>query len=290
MFTLDFQASFHTSSHGATREGIYGTLLNDKDTPNLLHRILMDKERGLYYGYDVVIEKASGGFDVKIASLAPGADRYFAESRWKELCPTCAAPRRVDAAQRFPAPQRIRAGDTISVDLLGDARGGVVSDEIKVNRGLVPEQPAAAKAPRVLGPVDFTPEAVLLRMAKARVFANGEPARSDAGGGIYGSVEGGVVWMDLPGHGRAFVSLTQYANCAFKKIGVLSGDTITFTVDGIRYDLVSAVPIATAGPDPEFNDVQSWNLWVFHDKDWEPFQGQYTIGVGGGCPSPAKVS
>jgi hypothetical protein len=138
----------------------------------------------------------------------------------------------------------------------------------------------------VFAPIDLDPKAVLIQLADPRLLADGQTAW-DMGGN---SVQGHVVWVDLPGHGRVFVTLAPLPQCALQKIGVVAGDTITFTLDGIKYEWISKGPIVTAGPVSPFNSVQSWNVWGFHDKDWRPFQGKYTEGAGETCPSPAKVS
>jgi hypothetical protein len=286
MMTLDFQASFKAFFPGPDADGIRGLLLGDDD-PQVLHRVLMDKERGLYYAYDVVIAKADGGFDVRVQPLRPEAERYFVEARWKELCATCAPPQRVQAAQRFPAPRRIRTGDTIGVDLLEDGRGGVVTDEITVQAGVVPNAPPGPLT--TSKPVDFDAEAVWLQVASARLMADGHPAWPLAQQG--GSVQGEIVWVDLPRHGRVFFSLAPRPKCGLKRIGVVAGDTLTFTLDGIKYEWKSAGPIATPGPVAPFTNRQGWNVWGVHDKDWQPFPaGQYTMGGMGDCPEAARVS
>jgi hypothetical protein len=137
-------------------------------------------------------------------------------------------------------------------------------------------------------PMDLDPEAVWLQMASPKLTADGQPAWPLAQ--QVGSVQGEIVWVDLPRHGRVFFSLAPRARCGLRKIGVVAGDTLTFALDGIKYEWKSAGPIATPGPLAPFNNIQSWNVWGVHDKDWEPFQGHYTMGAGGDCPEAARVS
>jgi hypothetical protein len=140
----------------------------------------------------------------------------------------------------------------------------------------------------VAPPLDLKPEDVLLRMVEARLRVNGQPAgpaspgagsreSASAGGG---SVEGEVLWVEVPGHGRAFLSLSLRPGYDFKKSGVVSGDRVLFALDGDLCEWISKWPIATAGL-PSFQNVQSWYVWVLHDAEYVPAVGS-SGGAGAG--------
>src|ERR1044071_7570161 len=63
---------FQTLAPGGNTDGIKGTVQNDPGARWVVHRILMDTDRGLYYGYDIELTKgdAPGQFLVAIKALA----------------------------------------------------------------------------------------------------------------------------------------------------------------------------------------------------------------------------
>jgi hypothetical protein len=130
------------------------------------------------------------------------------------------------------------------------------------------------------------PDAVWIQMADATLQVNGKPAWSDEGAG--GSVQGDVVWTEIPDRGRVFVSLVPRPGYEFKKVGAVAGDRITFAIDGDRYEWISTGPIVTAGPVPPFNSVQSWYVWILHDAGYRPVGGRSHGDVGAGFDKRAE--
>jgi hypothetical protein len=168
------------------------------------------------------------------------------------------------------------------IDLLVDERSGeLVTDRVTFSVPRFARRPLPVPAPR-----DLRAEFVDLQMAEPKLRVNGRPAwpGTDEEGG---SVQGDVVWVEIPDHGRVFLSLAPRAGYPFKKIGVVAGDRISFTIDGDRYEWISKGPIATAGPVPPFSNVQSWYVWVLHDADYRPFAGR-SGGVGAGFDERAE--
>ncbi len=272
---------------GAT-EGVAGLVFHE---PPSLHRLLVDTKRRLYYGYDITITKGASPntFNISIQPLSATAERYFLDHRWSQLCRDCEPPRSMGAAQRFPPPRMVRPGEVITLDLLQDDRNGdVVSDEVTIDRTVA--EPSPSRTGHVAPPMDLKGESVWLQMVSAKLLVNGEPAVPDANSG--GSVQGEIVFTDLPGHGRVYLSLGPQPGCRFKRIGVVAGKAITFTIDGNQYEWVSAGPIATADPVAPFTSSQSWNVWGIRDPDWQSFEGRYEVGGGRppGCQGPPSVS
>ncbi|HET6900511.1 MAG TPA: hypothetical protein VFK70_19315, partial [Vicinamibacteria bacterium] len=219
---------FRTLAPGTNTDGIRGTVQSEPGAPWVLHRILMDTDRGLFYGYDIEVAKGESPsqFVVAIKPLSPAVEQDFRQSRWSDFCRDCPPPQPMpSASQRFPPPQRVSPGDTLAIDLLADERSGeLITDRVT----FVDPRTAPRPAP-VLRPQDLAPEAVLLQMAEPRLLVNGKPAwgedsvegKPDNNGG---SVQGDVIWTGLPGRGRVFLSLSPRRGYAFKKIGTVAGD------------------------------------------------------------------
>ena len=277
--TLEFQ----TLAPGTNTGGIKGTIQSDPGAPWVVHRLLMDTERGLFYGYDIEIAKGDGPgrFVVAIKPLAPAVEQEFRQSRWSDFCRDCRPPQPMpSSAQRFPAPRTVSTGDTLSIDLLADDRSGeLITDRITFN------DPRAMRRPTpILKPRDLSADVVELQMAKPRLLVNGKPAwedsvegRPDNGGG---SVQGDVIWTALPGRGRVFLSLAPRPGYDFKKLGTVAGDCISFAIEGDRYEWISEGAVATAGPVPPFNNVQSWYVWILHDPEYRPAGSGNAVGAG----------
>jgi len=268
---------FTTLAPSANTSGITGTVQHSPGVPWVVHRILMDTERGLYYGYDIELSKGDGPgqFVAAVKRLAPSVEQEFLERRWSDFCRDCRAPNPVaSSSQRFPSPRIVTEGDTLVIDLLVDERsGGLVTDRVAF------EPPHRSPRPEpVPQPQDLRADLVDLQMAEPELRVNGRPAWPDAAEGESGqragSVQGDVVWVEIPERGRVFLSLAPRAGYPFKKIGVVAGDRVSFTIDGDKYEWISKGPVATAGPVPPFNNVQSWYVWVLHDPDYRPFGGR----------------
>jgi len=190
------------------------------------HRAFFDTGSGLYYGYDIRLTKnaAPPGF---LVSLGPFSAERVLREMWPGLCPGCPDARPVSSAQqRFPAPQVVAPGDRIVVDLLTDERSGeVVSEEITVVSKDAP--------PPESTPQDFRAEEVAFQVngVQLRIAGGTVPQRA------VGSVRGPVIWLQLPGHGRAFFSLVP-PGYAFEKTGVVAGNKLR----------VASPALATNGP------------------------------------------
>ncbi len=90
---------------------------------NSVSRVLFDRESGAFFGYRLTADRAGGG-RVRLAfeALANGIE---AEVIDKLSCPSCPAPVRLaSASPRFPAPQEVREGETVSLELLAQPTTG----------------------------------------------------------------------------------------------------------------------------------------------------------------------
>lgn len=282
---------FTTLAPAANADGITGTFQQSGGAPWRLHRILMDTERGLYYGYDIEISKGDAAlqFVAAIRPLSPAVEQEFRQGRWSDFCRDCESPRPVaSSSQQFPEPRAVTAGDTLAIDLLADERSGeLITDHVTFAR------PRRAPMPRPLpAPLDLSADAVMIQMAEATLRVNGSPAGALDGAAegdwAGGSAQGDVLWTEIPGRGRVFLSLVPRAGYQFKKIGVVAGDRISFTIEGDQYEWISTGAIVTAGPVPPFDNVQSWNLWVLHDAGYRAAGGRSHGALGAGFDERAR--
>jgi hypothetical protein len=225
------------------------------------HRIFFDTKTGLFYGYDVRLTRSGSapGFLLTLGPFSPEAERQL-RATWARLCPGCPDPRPVSSAgQHFPPPHVVVPGDKIVVDLLADEKSGaIVSEEIAVvSKEALPRESAAR---------DFRVEDVEMQILEPALFVDGHAQCKDEKTGY---VSGDVVWLKLPGHGRAFFSLVPHPGYAFEKIGAVAGNKLGATIDGTRYEWITRAPIVTPEA-PPYVDVRTWNLWVLHDSGFEP--------------------
>jgi hypothetical protein len=225
------------------------------------HRIFFDTKTGLFYGYDVklVASPSSRGFLLTLGPFSRDAEQKLRET-WPRMCPGCPEPRPVaSSGQRFPPPHVVAPGDKVVVDLLADEKtGAVVSEEITVV--------AKNSSPRESAPQDFRIEDVEMQIDGPSLLVDGREACK---GERAGYVSGDVIWLQLPGRGRAFFSLVARPGFAFEKVGTVAGNRLRATIDGTNYEWITRAPIVT--PDaPPYVDARTWNLWVLHDRNYEP--------------------
>jgi hypothetical protein len=259
---------------------IVATSHQEPGSPWRVHRILMDAARGLYYGYDIEVARSEGAetFQVDVKALSAQAARTFEQGEWQDFCRGCVAPRPVaNAAQRFPGPQTVLAGQLLTIDLLADeTTGELITEQIGLS------VPRPGRRDSVRAPQDLKPENMLFQMAEPSLRVNGKPTAEDG----TGSVQADVVWTALPGRGRVFFSLVPRPGYDFTKTAVVAGDRISFTIDGDAYEWISTGPIVTPGPVAPFNNVQSWYVWMLRDPGYD-LAGKIDAVVGGGLDERA---
>jgi hypothetical protein len=284
--TGQFRLKFRTFVPRAKAGSIVGTILVDEQASGLIHRILIDPKRGLYYGYDVRLSKAAAADQIVVAvqPLDSVVESRFREVLWNDYCKDCGTPRPVASVrQQYPQPQVVSLGDTLTLDLLADDRSGeLISEHITSVAFRDP-----TRRMQVFPALDLKAEFVNLQMAKSQLFVNGRSALKEEMNPS-ASVQGPVVWAEFPGRGRFFLSLARQAGYDFKKIGVVSENKVSFVIDGDRYEWVSSGPIATPGPVPPFGNAQSWNVWVLYDRDFAS-SGDCQCAMGAGLDTRARL-
>jgi len=229
--------------------------------PNEVHRVLLDHEARVYFGYTVRIEPRDGNtFQLTFRPLSLTTEiraRLGADaSSWTPL-----------PAPAFPAAQVIRGGQVLELHLLSnDAWGQRVTEYVTVQEpprvggfaGLdrAPREFAfAAGAPR-----DFTVEDVYLRLHEPRVFLNGTFQESSAR--TLGDEAGAVVWIYIPGRGRFLLSVVPNARLGFQRVGEIRGSSLRFTIGGETYSIASGSRIAPG--------TSAYHLYVLQQREWRP--------------------
>jgi hypothetical protein len=224
-------------------------LIEAEDKPNLLHRVFVDGKNQLFFGYELVVERAAEAryFWVTVRALSDDYLRELFERpafHGRRLHPSY-------NSTAFPAgPQLVRDGDTFALDVLRNPRTGAkVVDVIQVTLS-DPTQQAATDRPR-----DFSPEDIQLKVSNYRLRVNGETVYRSTGG-----CAGALVWFSVGDRGRFVFSLVPRPGYNFEKVGTVRQNLIRFESGGDTYEWESALPVVGTGG--------NWNVWVLHDPDY----------------------
>jgi hypothetical protein len=225
-------------------------LVESEDKPNLLHRVFVDSRNGMFFGYELLVERAAEPryFWVTVRALSEDYLRELSERpafRGRRLHPGY-------NATAFPAsPQFLRDGDTFALDVFHNPRTGTkIVDVVQVSLTDPSLRQAASEEPR-----DFSPEDVQLKVSDYRLKVNGETVHRSTGG-----CAGAVIWFSLGDRGRFVFSLVERPGFDFRKVGAVRNNVVSFEWGGDRYEWESSLPVIGAGG--------SWNVWVLHDPDY----------------------
>lgn len=240
-----------TESAPPSAGGATSNLVESEDKPNLLHRVFVDSANDLFFGYELLVERAAEAryFWVTVRPLSEEylrALRVRTSFRGLRLHPSY-------NATAFPAAaQFLRDGDTFALDVLRNPRTGAkIVDVIRVSLtdpGL--GRGASAKPPR-----DFALDDVQLKVSDYELRVNGETIYSSKGG-----CAGALVWFSLDGRGRFVFSLVPRPGREFRKVGSVRHNVVAFEWEGDTYEWESAQPVVGTGG--------NWNLWVLHDPGY----------------------
>ncbi len=227
-------------------------LIESEDKPNLLHRVFVDGNTGLFFGYELLVERAAEAryFWVTVRALS---DEYLGELlerpsfRGRRLHPGY-------NATAFPAaPQFLRDGDTFALDVFRNPRTGAkIVDVIQVSL----TDPSLRQAATDQPPRDFRLDDVQLKVSDYKLKVNGETVYHSTGG-----CAGALVWFSLGDRGRFVFSLVERPGYEFRKVGMVRHNTVAFEWGGERFEWESSLPVVGMGG--------NWNLWVLHDPDYK---------------------
>ncbi len=228
-----------------------GDLIKSEDSPDLLHRVFVDGRNEMFFGYELLVERAAESryFWVTVRALSEeflGELRERPAFRGRRLHPGY-------NATAFPAsPQLLRDGDTFALDVFRNPRTGTkIVDYVQVSLSDPSLRPAAAEEPR-----DFSPEDVQLKVSDYKLRVNGETVYHSTGG-----CAGAVIWFSLGDRGRFVFSLVERPGFNFRKVGAVRQNTVAFEWGGDKYEWESSRAVVGSGG--------NWNLWVLHDPDYK---------------------
>jgi hypothetical protein len=241
-----------TEAASSSAGGATSNLVESEDKPNLLHRVFVDRGNELFFGYELLVERAAESryFWVTVRALS---EEFLSELRarpafrGRRLHPSY-------SATAFPAsPQFVRDGDTFALDVLRNPRTGTkIVDVIRVSLTDPSLQQSATDRP----PRDLRLDDVQLKVSDYKLKVNGETVYRSTGG-----CAGALVWFSMGDRGRFVFSLVERPGYEFRKVGSVRHNTVAFEWDGDRYEWESSLPVVGTGG--------NWNLWVLHDPDYK---------------------
>ena len=225
-----------------------------------IHRVFIDKEGGLFFGYDVKVEPVANTQQIKV-SIMPMSASYEQRLRQRVAFQTRAMNTDFRSPSLFQtqAAQVLNDGDMLAIDALVNQKTGVKIveiikasyEEIPLGSGSVRTDTSPAR--------DFTLDDVELKVINYRLLVNGEMV---AGFGPTGGCSGAILWFYLPERGRIILSIRPHEGYEFLKNGMIDNNKISFSVDGEQYQWISSSAIL--GISGRFQ------LWVLRDPDFRP--------------------
>ena len=251
---------------------VFSTAIVDSGS-GLIHRILVDPSRQIYVGYDVVVKELAEPNRYQVMfqrlTMTPEISRQVlgsSPSRFRQM----ATP-----GWGLPAPQEIRGGEVLEMDLLMNATTRQrMTDYVTVQEAshrfsgfnVVPDREFAF-AP---GPSrDFRLEDAGLTIQSPRLSINGRLDESSTK--RFDEVSGGVVWIYASTRGRFILSLVPHPELGFRKAGEVRGSSLSFVVGNDTFTLSAGRSITQA--------QAPFNLYVLHQADWKPTYPNADLGA-----------
>jgi len=233
----------------------------DVDSKGVIHRIMQDTQRQVYFGYDVVVEvlPEPSTFRVTFKQPAPSSVVNRNLSSWTSL-----------PAPAYPPPQKVHAGEILEVILLSNPGSNQkIADYISIQEPTVSVplyqtsfvRPETREFSYATGAArDITPDDIALHISAPRLSINGKPEmvtnfRID-------SAFGNFIWLYVPEHGRIIVSLGRHEKEGLKKLGEVRGTTLKFTIGADTYTLSSGSPMAPG--------QAAYNVYGVQQPNWKP--------------------
>ncbi len=235
----------------------FGTA-SDVTSPDVVHRVLLDRTRKVYFGYNAKVQpQGSNAYRLTLSPLtltAELAKRLGDPAAWTQL-----------PAPRFPAARIVRGGEVLQLDLLMNEKWGQqVTEYITVQeppmRGGFEILPPREFSVGVGTARDFTANDAELRLASPRVSVNG--AFSEASAQVRGDESGSLVWIYLPNRGRFVLSIVPRPAQGFRRAGEARGSSLRFTAGS---DVITIANGARVAP-----GQSAYHVYVLHQPAWKP--------------------
>jgi hypothetical protein len=210
-------------------------------------RDIFDPYDGVWVGYDIAVARGSAnGFLLTFGPPSPFAARNGPGGNAVKVMPL----------QKYPAPQTIRDGDVVAVDLMVSADGTQkLTDYIQI---ISPDRIPQPAATTTTEPRDFTIDdgPVTYHTRRFVVLWQGQTLRM-----TWHTVRpGATFWIGFPNDGRYILSLVPHDG--FTKSGVVRDNVISFEPNGQPCEIRFFTPVAGEG--------NAWNLYVMHDPEYQP--------------------
>ena len=279
IFANGLTVSFTSKTDPPSRDSGASGSVQIHGEAKIVHRMFVDRENHIYFGYDLEVVSVPDSNQVTLTarplSEPPTAASAAAASGGRlQNRPLQMTDLTLRALPRYPPPQLLHIGDTLSIEVLVNQQTGVkIIDLIRVSRGgdlQVPQSvESAGRAAR-----DLTPDLIRLELTKSQLLVNGQRVVGTAEGGGPG-VSGFLVWFYLAGYGRFLLSLTPRPGYDFQKAGVVDDRRISFKMGGNRFEWISSSDIVPCA-------AGVLNLWVLTDPGYRPDieeQTPYQVGA-----------
>jgi hypothetical protein len=237
-------------------------------------RFISDRRQRVYFGYDVTIEELPepNTYRITFGQLTAERVRQLLSDEgagWTQL----PAPN-----WGGPAVRTIRSGEVLGLDLLTNSTTGQkIVDYVTVKGSSF--NPAWDFIYETGTAADFRAEDASLELLTPHITVNGPQGTSAIATGLV--MYGPALWFYLPMHGRFMLSLTPRPDLGFVKAGEVRGTTLTFDIGDDMYSVVSSQRIAPG--------QRPFNLYVHHDPEWRPPDGDPSIWAGGSAASPEDL-
>ncbi len=236
---LDFRSVLRPPS--TSRKGLGAGGIFSDSKRNIVHRYMIDSDANAYFGYDILIglPDNTGAFLVTFQPLSGTGEQ-------RDLAGLKQAP-----PPRFPAPQSMRDGEAIELDLMVSPDGMKrLTDVIAIESGRAKAPPP----PNTAIPRDYTIDdgPITFDLSRYSLWRNGEKAVN----GFTGK-PGYTLWLEVPREARYILSLVPHEG--FRKEGAVRDNVIAFEDSGNRYELRLRSPVAGAG--------KAWNLYVMRTPE-----------------------
>jgi len=216
---------------------------------NEMHRLVTDHSSHIYFGYDLTVEvlPQQNTYRVTFRPLSASMEKFGLDAAgWSKV-----------VLPGYPAPQTVRAGETIALDLFTNPTTG--QKIVEYIRFRDPARPVSNVAKS--GPArDFAVEDAEIKLMEPLVRVNGMPLAATQH--FTGGITGAVAWIYIPNHGRYVLSLAPYATHSLQKAGEIRANSLTFSIgaDTITLDCSERIAPGSA----------PYNLYVLYEAGWLP--------------------
>ena len=250
-----------------------GLTTETTEEPGVIHRLLLDRTRRIYAGYDVVVQPLPepNTYSVTIRPLSMNSEskRVLGNDppSWNQMR---------TPGWSMPTAQTIKGGDVLELTLFNNrSTGQSVIDYVTIQEPARKFQGFNSPVPQRKfsfspGPSrDFKADDVELTIDSPRLSINGKLDESTTK--RYDEVSGAIVWFATAKRGRFLLSLVPRPQLGFRKAGEVRGSSLTFMIGNDTFSLSTGGPIAPG--------QAAYSLYVLHEPNWRPTYANADLSV-----------